>query len=335
MILAFASSLIIVSLLTYKFYSWSQTPITLHQAKTIQIVKGSNLNKISSQLAANGVITHPILFQMYVRIFKHFPKFQAGSYLFKGSISPVKVIEKISNGDIHEPLVLEYTIPEGFTLEQTIKRLQRYGIDPKNELPKIVRDKNFMKQYNITDAKTLEGYFYPATYRFYNKKPTAKEALNKMIKEFFSRLPKNYEQQVKQKKLTLNEAIIFASLIEKETELDEERPLISEVIWRRLKDGAPLGIDASLIYGIKNYDGDIKWKDLRNKKNLYNSRIHKGLPPTPIGAVSTASLKAVLNPANEKNYYYVRLPDNTKRHHFSRTLKEHNLYVKKLINKDK
>ena len=109
---------------------------------------------------------------------------------------------------------------------------------------------------------------------------------------------------------------------------------ISEVIWNRIKKGEPLGIDAALIYGIKNYQGDIKWKHLRDKKNKYNTRIHKGLPPGPIGAVSKVSLEAVLNPTAEGYYYYV-LKAGTTRHNFSKSLAEHNKFVKLLLNEQR
>lgn len=97
----------------------------------------------------------------------------------------------------------------------------------------------------------------------------------------------------------------------------------------------PLGIDAAIIYGIKGWDGDLKTAHLRDRKNLYNLRLHRGLPPGPICSPSKAALQAVLSPASDGYYYYVLLPGNGSRHHFSKTLKEHNFFVKKLVNYQK
>ena len=131
--------------------------------------------------------------------------------------------------------------------------------------------------------------------------------------------------------LSLDQAVAFASLIELETMQAKEKPQIAEVIWRRLKAGAPLGIDAAIIYGIPNYDGDIKWVHLKDEKNPYNNRIHKGLPPTAIGAVSTSSLLAVLEPTNLGYYYYMLDATDHTHHVFSRTLAEHNALVQKYL----
>jgi UPF0755 protein len=106
---------------------------------------------------------------------------------------------------------------------------------------------------------------------------------------------------------------------------------VSEVIWNRLKDGEPLGIDAALIYGIVDYQGDIKTVHLKDGKNLYNTRIYKGLPPGPIGAISMTSLRAVLNPTRLGYRFYVLGTDGTRQHRFSRTMEEHTVYVKQLI----
>ena len=156
-----------------------------------------------------------------------------------------------------------------------------------------------------------------------------------MVRTFWEKLPKGYEAKVRKRGLSLERAVTFASLIEMETLLDEERSKVSEVIWARLKKGEPLAIDAALIYGIKNYKGNIRWRHLKDRSNKYNTRIYKGLPPSPIGSVSVASLEAVLNPTSEGYYYYVLKPDSSQSHHFSKTLKEHNQHVQKLVRKQK
>ena len=109
--------------------------------------------------------------------------------------------------------------------------------------------------------------------------------------------------------------------------------MIAEVILNRLTNGYHLGIDASVIYGIKDFDGDLKTSDLKDASNLYNTRVHRGLPPTAICSFSLSALLSILTPSKNGYYYYVARPgDKKKRHYFSKTLREHRKYVKKLVN---
>ncbi|MFK7822541.1 MAG: endolytic transglycosylase MltG [Oligoflexales bacterium] len=296
----------------------------------LKVEKGVRLNDLAANLEENGLIDHAWTFKLWVRSGGKFERVQAGQYEFKGSVSPAGIMDKFISGDTYMPVVLEYTIPEGFTLSQVLNRLVRLEIGTLDKLEKLSRNKAFIKSLGI-EASSLEGFIYPATYRYHHKKPSEKEAFKKMTKEFFSRLPKTYIKNCNELGISLYKAIIIASLIEKETMLEEEKPLVSEVIWNRLKKRMPLGIDASIIYGIKNFDGNLTFKHLKDKKNPYNSRVRQGLPPGPIGAPSISSLMAVLKPANEGYYFYVLLPGGESRHHFSKTLQEHNRYVKKLV----
>ena len=296
----------------------------------LSVEKGVRLDELADELEKKGLIDHALTFKFWVRSTGDFRRIQAGKYEFNGSASPEAIMKKMILGDTHEPIALEYTIPEGFTLSQINQRLARHGVGSVASLEKLSFDKTFIQSLGI-EANSLEGFIYPATYRYHHKKPTEKEAFEKMTKEFFSRLPKDYITNCQQLGISLYKAIIIASLIEKETMLEDEKPLVSEVIWNRLKKRMPLGIDASIIYGIKNFDGNLTFKHLKDKSNPYNSRVRLGLPPGPIGAPSLSSLMAVLNPANEGNYFYVLLPGGESRHHFSKTLQEHNRYVKKLV----
>jgi len=309
---------------------WSDSKQEISGQTDFDFPKGTSLTTLASKLESENLVSNALAFRVYVRTRGIYGKFQAGKYQFSNSSSPVEIIEKISKGDTFNPVFAQFTIPEGFTIDQVRDRLVANGIGTKPEISRLMKSRDFLKKLNVR-SKSLEGYLYPATYKFHSKLPSATEALEKMVSELFKRLPKNYEKMANNKGLSLNDAITFASLIEKETLHDDEKPLISEVIWRRLNRGEPLGIDAGLIYGIENYNGDIRWRDLRNAKNPYNSRIHKGLPPTAIGATSISSMEAVLKPANKRYHYYVRKPGKDSRHHFSRTLQEHNLYVKKWV----
>jgi UPF0755 protein len=222
-------------------------------------------------------------------------------------------------------------------MKKIAARLAANGIGSPERNLKLMRSPAFIRTLPFLakmKLQTVEGFLYPATYSF-TKMPTPEDAITAMTTEFFKRLPADYEARASAKKLSLVDAVKFASLIELETLHEDEKELVSEVIWRRLKDNAPLGIDAALIYGIEDYDGDLRWRDLGDRKNPFNTRVFKGLPPTPIGSVTLTSLEAVLKPANEGNYYYVLLPGSEQRHHFSRTLAEHNEHVRKLVRASK
>ncbi len=202
------------------------------------------------------------------------------------------------------------------------------GVGSEDDYHKLQTDKVWLSSLGL---KELEGFLYPATYRFFNTKPSAQEVVERAVKEFFVRIPEDYKEQLQRHSLSLEQWVAFASLIERETPWDQERRFIAEVIWRRLKAGMTLGIDAAIIYGIKDYKGTITREHLQDRHNLYNTRIYRGLPPTPIASPSLASLTAVLNPTDEAYYYFVLVPGPARQHHFSKTMQEHNIFVKQLV----
>jgi len=233
-------------------------------------------------------------------------------------------------GDIYVPVVAQVSIPEGFTVGKIIDRLVANGVSTKTNLQKLAADKEFIRSLKVP-SDSLEGFLYPATYRYTDKLPTGEQAIREMVETFWSKLPENYEAKVNERGLSLQSAVTFASLIELETLHEDEKPYVSEVIWRRLKTNQPLGIDAAIIYGIPNFNGDLTWKNLKDNSNPYNLRLHKGFPPTPIGNPSVNSLQAVLTPSQKGYNYYVLEAGPEGRHHFSVTLDEHNSYVRKYL----
>jgi UPF0755 protein len=312
---------------------WASTPISMVAPADVTLAQGTGLRHLGASLEAKGVIRSDILFNLHIRLSGSYSKFQAGPYRFEGQVSPAEVERTFVEGKIFQPIVAHYTVPEGFTMKKIAERMAANGIGTASQNYALMRKASFIRKLPgiaSTRAVSLEGFLYPATYRF-TKMPSPEEAIAEMVAEFFKRLPPDYEARASAKKLSLVDAVNFASLIEMETLHEDEKPPVSEVIWNRQRDGAPLGIDAALIYGIEDYDGDLRWKDLSNRKNPYNTRIFRGLPPTPIGSVTIASMEAVLKPANEGYYYYVLMPGSDQRHHFSKTLAEHNEHVRQLV----
>jgi UPF0755 protein len=174
-------------------------------------------------------------------------------------------------------------------------------------------------------SKTLEGFLFPETYKF-SKASTEKTILKKMVDTFFQKLPVNYEQLAKKVGLTFYEAIILASIIEKETSVPAERTLIASVFHNRLKQRMRLQTDPTVIYGIKNFDGNLTRKQLRTR-TPYNTYINYGLPPTPIANPGLESLMAAVKPANSNYIYFVAKGDGT--HAFSVNYQQHKRAVAK------
>ena len=300
------------------------------QAIVLHVKSGMSLKTFSKLLAAKELIQSPMFFHLWVKLSGRFKKVQAGTYQLLPPVSPSEIMNLVESGKTFQPVIHQVVIPEGFTLKKIVRRLVRHKITTSSELLNTSRDREFLKELGI-QGDTLEGFLYPATYSFYSPTVSAKEVFSSMVAEFFDRLPATYIDDCKARGISLYDAVTIASLIEKETTTTSERRLVSEVIWNRLNKKVPLGIDASIIYGIPNFKGNLTRKHLKDRLNPYNSRVHSGLPPSPIGSPSLASLKAALEPSSHGYMYYVLIPGGGKRHHFSKTLREHNRHVKRLV----
>ena len=257
--------------MTGGLFVWSRVAVEPTEFNgNIELSSGQSLVEFSNLLERSQLIDSALLFRLLIKLNYSYKNFKAGKYKFQTPLTPHRIISTIVNGEIDHAMVLKILVPEGFSMSQVIARAQAHGLD-KDKLWALAHDRDFLESLGVS-ASTLEGYFYPATYSFYNTLPSEKEFLSRGVQEFFSRLPNDYISQVKARGLTLEKAVIFASLIEKETVLSEEKNYVSEVLWNRLEKRMPLGIDASLIYGIKDYKGNIRTRHLRDRKNKYNTR---------------------------------------------------------------
>ena len=329
---------IVISLLLLVFFLflsfallkyWSnQKVFGLKNKQIITLDPNERLPKLAEKLYKKNLINNQRLFIWWTKLQGRYKFFQSGTYAFQGPVSPNTIISSIINGKSYHPVSLEITIPEGFSLQQILNRLTKLGFSFQ-DLYDTAHDPEFLQSIQL-NGSSLEGFLYPSTYSYYNKKLGPKQIFKRMVSKFFKQLPHHYEDKLKKQGLSLSEAVTIASLIEKETSVVEEKPLIASVILNRLKKKIPLGIDASVIYGIQNFKGTLNSTHLKDVNNPYNTRIHYGLPPSPICSPSLSSIQAVLNPSKHNFYYYVLLPGKNQRyHHFSKTLTEHNRYVKK------
>ena len=293
-------------------------PIQLQQQQIVQVSKGSNLSKVIYQLAADNIVTYPKPLILYAR-YKHLTNIKAGEFLLKPGISNVELLDLFVNGDVVNYRV---TLIEGKTFKdylqvlQTQQKLQHKTLGLSAE--------QVMHLLNIDHY--YEGWFAPETYTYQQGMSDldilklAYERQQKLLAEAWGQR----KQDIPIK--TPYEALILASMIEKETGAAQERPLISGVLSRRLVKGMRLQSDPTTIYGMGDrYNGNLRLKDLQ-EDNPYNTYKINGLPPTPIANPGWDAILAAVRPADTKALYFVAKGDGT--HQFSDTLEEHNKAVR-------
>jgi UPF0755 protein len=302
--------------------------IALHKPYThdksnqyIQIPHGSSPNQILAKLDQEGILAGQTPLKVYMKVTGNGNNMQAGEYQFRSPITPIEVLAELKKGKLR---AVNLTIPEGFTRFDIAKRIAEQF--PQNQpsgeqaILALMDDVSLIKDID-PEANNLEGYMYPNTYSF-PRSVSTQVIIKTMVDEFRKVWSKGYAGQAAKMNLTPHKVITIASLIETESRLDEERPLVASVIYNRVKKGMPLGIDQTAVYIAKmenRWDGVINRSDL-DSNSPYNTRKIIGLPPGPISSVSASSLKAALNPASTNYLYYVlNVQKNDKSHVFYET----------------
>lgn len=327
----FAIVIMVTFLIASSLVYWWSRPNYLSHPVIVEIPKGATIKEITTTLMRHNILTSEYFFLVGLKLSGVGVGFQAGKYKFPPMATPFDVIQMIGSGQVFSEVVWEIVVPEGEASAEIYSKISRdldYSLDMV-----VAKASHFIKSEKLSKyhLSSLEGFLYPAKYTFYDHQPEPVVVIEKMVDTFFERIPDDYLNLCHKFRLSLREAVTFASLIEKETGIAEERHLVSEVIWNRLKHREPLGIDASIIYGIESFDGNLTTAHLKDRKNPYNTRRHRGLPPTPIGSPSKESLLAVFTPTDHGYNYYVLKAGNSGRHTFSKTLGEHNRAVRELV----
>jgi UPF0755 protein len=287
----------------------------------VYIPKGHSVAQMAQVLKEAGLLRNTWVFSLWVRWEGVAHKLQAGEYEFPAQVTPPEIVEKLKRGD---RLRRYLTVVEGNSFTQIAAAMEKAGIAPSAEVQRAFRDPKYLSKLGFP-AQSLEGYLFPESYE-YDRGTTLESLLDTMIATF----QKNYDEELRKRGQgagwTIPQVVTLASIIEKETGLAAERPVISSVFHNRLKIGMPLQSDPTVIYGLKRFDGNIRKEDLRNP-HPYNTYIHVGLPPGPIASPGKASLRAVLYPATTDYLFFVSKKDGS--HHFSATLEEHNAAVQR------
>lgn len=245
---------------------------------------------------------------------------QPGLYRIQEGSSPLDVFNKIRNGDTE---TLALTIPEGYSVEQIAMAVETAGIAPSDEFLRAARDEKLAAELDIP-ARSFEGFLFPDTYNV-PFGTTADELIKIMVAGFRTAFRPELEQRLQETGMTLLEMVTLASIVEKETGKDFERPLIAAVFLNRLKKGMRLESDPTILYGVRPLGEPIRRSEIK-RRTPYNTYVIKGLPPGPIANPGLASMEAVLYPEDADYLYFVAQKDGT--HKFSTSLSDHNRAVR-------
>ncbi|PID55862.1 aminodeoxychorismate lyase [candidate division KSB3 bacterium] len=298
------------------------------EERIVLIEPGTSLRRTAEILQAASVLRDKNLFMILAHFYRDGKSIKAGEYQFTTSMRPVEVLEKLQDGKV---FVRSFTIPEGYTCRQIAEQLAEQGFGSKDRYLALAFDKNFAAELGI-EAETLEGYLFPDTYHVV-RGMDEKAVLQKMVQELLQKIvTADLRREMDARGRTLHETLTLASIIEKEARVAEERELISAVYTNRLRIGMKLDSDPTVIYGLKNFDGNLTKADLK-KETPYNTYRRRGLPPGPIANPGKASILAALRPADVKYLYFVARNDGT--HKFSTRYNEHLRAVREFQKKRK
>lgn len=309
------SALLAVSASVYFCYSWLHTPIaTISRGQSIDVPKGTSLYRVAAKLNSDGVLEWPRVWVQYAKL-KSLTLIKAGEYQITAGVSPVDILHQLHAGNV---VKYHVTLVEGLTAQQYLQYLQLQ--------PKLIHKveasptEALLKQLNL-DGAHAEGWFFPDTYQFIKGDSDADiltRAFNKMqqvLQEEWLQRAENLPYK------TPYDALIMASIVEKETGVGYERDMIAGVFVRRLEKNMRLQTDPTVIYGMgDSYSGNLRRSDLKTP-TPYNTYTNKGLPPTPIAMPGREAIYAALHPAAGSELYFVARGDGT--HQFSDTLEEH------------
>jgi len=308
----------------YDANQFLQSPLAADQHEfELTVKRGDTIRQIAARLSAENRLTRPHWLEAYARYKDIARRIKAGDYTLSSSLTPVQLLVELQSGKQKQ---FSQTILEGWSIWQLREALA------KNEhithTMQDVADENVMQFIGAGEGHA-EGQFLPDTYLF-PKGTTDVDFLLRAHKALQTKLNQLWsERQDNLPISTPYEALVLASIIEKETSVAAERELVSGVIAGRLRKGMRLQMDPTVIYGIgKTFNGNITRRDLKTP-TAYNTYTIKALPPTPISMVGAASLEAAVKPAATSALYFVA--DGTGGHVFSDTVEEHNKAVRKYI----
>jgi UPF0755 protein len=301
------------------------TPVEHDESKVLIVQQGMGTQAIIGKLNQMGIVPNPSALALYLRVTGQSGQLKAGVYKFDSPISPMQAIGKIQRGEVTYERV---TIPEGFNRFDIAKTLAKVtGKATEEEFLRLMNDTRSIAKL-APQARNLEGYLFADTYN-YNAGTTAEELIQAMVNRFKEVFTPEWTARASQLNMTTHQVVTYASIVEEEARVAEDRAKISSVIKNRLQRGMPLACDPTFIYAALlagDYDGNPNQPRHRQRPSPYNTYIFSGLPPGPIASPSRASLEATLYPA-QTNYLFFVANGIDGGHIFSATAAEHEAAV--------
>jgi len=285
---------------------------------TVKIREGLSTAEIADRLAEKGIISSSLKFRIIARLRGYDNKLRPGAYTFTAGMEDEEVFAKLLTG---EKKLIKFTIPEGFGVKQIAERLYNLDLADKDEFIKAATDfapYDYMrKRQNVFYA--AEGFLFPDTYAV-ESDVEIDEILTLMSRTFDDRLTPTMRKQAEQMGLSVYDLITLASLVEREVRFPEDRPIVAQVLLKRLKLNMPLQTDATLQYLMETPKEEVSIADTQID-SPYNTYQHTGLPPGPIANPGMASITAVLHPSDTDYLYFVA--DRRGHNHYAYTYEEH------------
>jgi UPF0755 protein len=294
------------------------------QQVRVMVPRGASLDEIAELLERRRIVSSSFFFQTRARLSGRSGDLKPGSYRLREGMSYSAVLDALEQGT--PPNIVVLTIPEGRSRREVARMVdgQLEGSYLKATRRSPVLDP---REYKAQNARNLEGFLFPATYELKKDRP-----MSALVEQQLSAFRQRFEQvdlrYARSKNLTPYDVLIIASLVEREAVLPKERPLIASVIYNRLKQGMPLGIDATVRFVTGNWNRPLRRSELANP-SPYNTRLTPGLPPGPIGSPGIASIRAAARPARTRYLFYVVEPGGNGAHAFARADAEHQRNVER------
>ncbi|MGL4344278.1 MAG: endolytic transglycosylase MltG [Cellulosilyticaceae bacterium] len=291
---------------------------------TIELGQHATLSEIADILHENDFVTHKSWFMIQGKLYDYEEKLRPGTYAISNNMSDLEILDFLTFDDKKSEDLIQFTIPEGYTIIQIATRLEDANIVSKEEFLKAVNEKEYdypFLQYIPQDTKyRLEGYLFPDTY-IIPKQVTAEQIVIKMLNRF-QEVASQYTQYLYDSPYTLHDMLTVASIIEQEAKLEEERPQIAGVIYNRLDSDMKLQMCSTVQYVLEKRKKNLSYEDLKIE-SPYNTYEYSGLPVGPICAPGQAALQAAFMPESHDYYYFVLKDPTTGEHIFSRSGQEH------------
>ncbi len=301
-------------------FSFLSTPAH-HSLGTVEVKvgRGEPFFSVVQKLKDSEVISNRRLFTLWARLWAMDKKVHWGVYRFGFPVAPRDVLDRmvLGRGAFHR-----ITVPEGLALKEVADLLEREELADKGQFLKEAANEELLSLYGL-ERYGIEGYLFPDTY-YFPVSATERDILIAMVEQFTETFTPVMEKQAEELGLSRHEVVTLASLVEKETGVQAERPLVSAVFHNRLNHNIPLQSDPTVIYGLENFSGNLRRRDLQTP-SPYNTYRFRGLPPGPISNPGLSSLRSALYPASVPYLYFVSKNDGT--HFFSETIREHNRAV--------